>query len=41
MKVIAGVLLAVVIVVVVNAVLQRNDLAQTKAKMSVVQGGRA
>lgn len=41
MKVVAGLLLAVVIVVVVNAVLQRNDLAQTKAKMSVVQGGRA
>jgi len=40
-KVVAGVLLAIVIIIAVNAVLQRNDLAKTKAAMSVVQGGRA
>ena len=41
MKVLIGLLLVVAIVVAVNAVLQRNDLAQRKTNLSVMTGGMA
>lgn len=39
MKLLIGLLLVVAIVVAVNAVLQRNDLAKQKSNLTVMTGG--